>query len=257
MKTLSFKVLKPFIKMEMRALSREYASLFFMVVLPVTLTVVFGGAFGTEETQYGPNVSGIDTVVPVNIVFMLANTGLMGIPITVLEIKEQGVLKRYSTYPVSYGAYFFALMFTFATVCICSALLFTTVSFAGYNASWFMSFASSVSFIVLVFDIMFIFFTFGYLFTLFIKSSRTASLVSSGFFMFLLFTSGIALPVDSLPEYVQKAAQIFPMHHAIQVIQKLWINQFNWSENGKNCICLLCYTVLALILLKKTKIKWD
>jgi len=66
--------IKPFFKMEMRALSREYVSLFFMIVLPMILTIVFGGAFGTEATQYGPKILGIDTVVPVNVVFLLANT---------------------------------------------------------------------------------------------------------------------------------------------------------------------------------------
>lgn len=60
--------LKPYFKMEMRAISREYVSLFFMILLPMVLTIVFGGAFGTEQTQYGPTVLGIDTVIPINIV---------------------------------------------------------------------------------------------------------------------------------------------------------------------------------------------
>lgn len=251
------RTLKPFFKMEMRALSREYVSLFFMIVLPMVLTIVFGGAFGSEKTQYGPNVLGIDTVVPVNIVFLLANTGLMGIPITVLEIKDQGVLKRYITYPISYGMYFFALMLTFMIVCILSTGLFMGTSFIAYKATWFMSLKSFGLFLVAYFDTMFIFFILGYGLALLIKSSRTASLVSSGIFMFLLFTSGVALPVQSLPIIVQKVAHVFPMYHAIQIIQMLWINEFTWVENGINCICLLCYSVIALFLLLKVKIKWD
>lgn len=249
--------LKPYFKMELRALSREYVSLFFMIVLPMVLTIVFGGAFGTEATQYGPNVLGIDTVIPVNIVFLLANTGLMGVPITVLEVKEQGVLKRYITYPVSYGMYFFALMLVFMIVCILSTALFMAASFILYHATWFMDFKSLFLFLVAYFDTMFIFFILGYALALLIKSARTASLVSSGIFMFLLFTSGVALPVESLPVIVQKIAHVFPMYHSIQVIQMLWINEFSWAENGVNCIYLLCYTVIAFILLMKVKIKWD
>lgn len=243
--------------MELRALSREYVSLFFMIVLPMVLTIVFGGAFGTEATQYGSNVLGIDTVIPVNIVFLLANTGLMGVPITVLEVKEQGVLKRYITYPVSYGMYFFALMLVFMIVCILSTALFMVASFILYHATWFMDFKSLLLFLVAYFDTMFIFFILGYALALLIKSARTASLVSSGIFMFLLFTSGVALPVESLPVIVQKIAHVFPMYHSIQVIQMLWINEFSWAENGVNCIYLLCYTVIAFILLMKVKIKWD
>lgn len=250
-------ILKPYFKMEMRALSREYISLFFMIVLPMVLTIVFGGAFGTEATQYGPNVLGIDTVVPVNIVFLLANTGLMGVSITVLEIKEQGVLKRYVTYPISYGMYFLALMLTFMIVCLFSTTLFMGTSFVLYNASWFMNSRSLVLFVLAYFDTMFIFFILGYALALLIKSSRTASIVSSGVFMFLIFTSGVALPVESLPIVVQRIAHIFPMYHSIQVIQMLWINEFTWTENAVDCIYLLCYTVVALILLMRVKIKWD
>lgn len=250
-------VLKPYFKMEMRALSREYVSLFFMIVLPMVLTIVFGGAFGSEATQYGPKVLGIDTVVPVNIVFLLANTGLMGVPITVLEVKEQGVLKRYITYPVSYGIYFFALMLVFMIVCILSTALFMATSFILYNASWFMNISSLFLFILTYFDVMFIFFILGYALALLIKSSRTASLVSSGIFMFLLFTSGVALPVESLPVIVQKIAHLFPMYHSIQIIQMLWINEFSLSENLINCVYLICYTVIAIFLLMKVKIKWD
>lgn len=251
------RTLKPFFKMEICALSREYISLFFMIVLPMVLTVVFGGAFGAEKTQYGPDVLGIDTVIPINIVFLLANTGLMGIPITVLEIKDQGVLKRYITYPISYGMYFFALMLTFMIVCFLSTGLFMGTSFIVYNATWFMSLKSVVFFLVAYFDTMFIFFILGYGLALLIKSSRTASLVSSGIFMFLLFTSGVALPVESLPIIVQKVAHVFPMYHAIQVIQTLWINEFTWVNNGINCLYLLFYSVIALFLLLKVKIRWD
>lgn len=249
--------IKPYLKMEMLALSREYISLFFMIVLPMVLTVVFGGAFGDEVTKYGPNVLGIDTVIPVNIVFLLANTGLMGIPITTLEAKDQGVLKRYMTYPVSYGMYFLSLMLTFMIVCIISTLLFVSVSFFIFKASWFMNIKSFLVFVVAYFDIMFVFFMLGYALALLIKSTRTASLVASGLFMFLIFTSGVALPVESLPEIVQKIARVFPMYHSIEIIQHARINEFSLTQNGINCLYMLGYTIIAILVLKNVRIKWD
>ena len=142
-------------------------------------------------------------------------------------------------------------------VCILSTALFMATSFILYNASWFMNISSLFLFILTYFDVMFIFFILGYALALLIKSSRTASLVSSGIFMFLLFTSGVALPVESLPVIVQKIAHLFPMYHSIQIIQMLWINEFSLSENLINCVYLICYTVIALFLLMKVKIKWD
>lgn len=246
-----------FFKVELRALLREPVSIFFMVVLPIILTIVFGGAFGKEVTQYGPDVLGIDTVVPINIVFLLANAGLMGIPITILELKEQGVLKRYSTYPIKLETYFSSLIMTFSLVSIASTLLFVSISFLMYNASYYMSFIETILFIVIYLLVIYIFYGIGFFLALFIKSARTASLVSSGFFMALLFTSGVVMPLDSLPDYVQQIAKVFPMSHSIEVIQMLWIGQLDLHESGSSLIYLVVISIVMLILLWRVKIKWD
>lgn len=252
-----FRTLKAFLKIELRALSREYVSLFFMIVLPIILTMVFGGAFGAEQTKYGPEVLGIDTVVPVNIVFLLANAGLMGISITILELKEQGVLKRYITYPTTYRVYFMSMILTFSIVSVISTFLFTLVSFLFYGASWYMTFGQTLMFLLVYVIILFIFYAIGFLIALLIKSSRTASLVSSGVFMALLFTSGVALPVDSLPSYVQKIAYTFPMYHSIEVVQSMWIGDFSFESYGLNLLYLVVCAILLSVILKGVKVKWD
>lgn len=246
-----------FFKIELKSLLREPVSIFFMVVLPIILTIVFGGAFGDEATQYGENVLGIDTVVPVNIVFLLANAGLMGIPITVLELREQGVLKRYSTYPVKLRTYFTSLILTFALVSVLSTLLFLSVSIIVYGASFYMNFIEILFFLVIFAMIIYIFYTIGFLIALFIKSARTANLVTSGFFMGLLFTSGVVLPLDSLPSYVQTGAKIFPMSHSIEVVQMLWIGELSWAESGNQLIYLFALSIVLLIVLRSVKLKWD
>ncbi|WP_269799240.1 ABC transporter permease [Bacillus xiapuensis] len=246
-----------FFKVEMKALLREPVSIFFMVVLPIILTIVFGGAFGSERTQYGENVLGIDTVVPVNIVFLLANAGLMGIPITILELKEQGVLKSYHTYPINIRSYFSSLALTFSAVSIASTFLFVTLSFTVYDASYYMNFTETLSFIFLYFLIIYVFYAIGFLIALFIKSARTANLVSSGFFMALLFTSGIVLPLDSLPQYVQYAAKAFPMSHSVEITQMLWIGELSIRESLGSLLYLLLLAAGLYILLRSVKIRWD
>jgi ABC-2 type transport system permease protein len=248
---------KAFFKIELKALSREYVSLFFMIVLPLILTVVFGGAFGAEATKYGETVLGIDTVVPVNIVFLLANAGLMGIPITISELKEQGVLKRYITYPVTYRSYCFALILTFSLVSIASTVLFATLSFVVYGASWYMSFAEFAAFAAVYALILFIFYGIGFLIALLIKSSRTANIVSSAIFMILLFTSGVVLPVDSLPSYVQAIAGAFPMYHSIEVVQLMWIGEFNFTDCGISLGYLVLAALVILAVLRRVKVRWD
>ncbi|MBF0794688.1 ABC transporter permease [Mammaliicoccus lentus] len=246
-----------FFKIELRSLLREPVSIFFMIVLPIILTIVFGGAFGDEATKYGKHVLGIDAVVPVNIVFLLANAGLMGIPITVLELREQGVLKRYSTYPVNLRTYFISLVFTFSLISVLSTLLFLSLSIVVYHASIYMNFIDLLIFMFIYVMIIYIFYSIGFLVALFIKSARTANLVSSGFFMAMLFTSGVVLPLDSLPSYVQVVAKIFPMSHSIEVMQMIWIGQFSWGEYSNQMLYLFALSILLFIVLRNVKLKWD
>ncbi|MFD3447600.1 ABC transporter permease [Microbacteriaceae bacterium 4G12] len=246
-----------FFKVELKALLREPVSIFFMIVLPIILTIVFGGAFGDEPTKYGQNVLGIDTVVPVNIVFLLANAGLMGIPITILELKEQGVLKRYSTYPVNLRSYFTSLVMTFSLVSVLSTILFLSLSIIVYKASYYMNFFETILFMFIYLLIIFIFYAIGFLLALFIKSARTANLVSSGLFMALLFTSGVAMPLDSLPKYVQQIAKVFPMSHSIEVVQMLWIGELSMKNSLSSLLYLIGLGLILYIVLRCVKIRWD
>lgn len=246
-----------FFKIELKALLREPISLFFMIVLPIILTIVFGGTFGKEATSYGAHVLGIDTVVPVNIVFLLANVGLMGIPITVVELKDQEILKRYITYPTKYRTYFASLMSAFTFVSFLSTLLFTFISFAFYGATWHMNFGDFFLLVVLYLVMIVIFDGIGFLIALLVKGSRAANMVTSGVFLSLIFTSGVALPVDSLPLFVQKIANIFPMHHCIQVAQMLWISEFSFVELREHILYIVATTVVLVVFLGRVKVKWD
>lgn len=246
-----------FLKVELRALLREPISVFFMLVVPVILTVVFGGTFGHEKTKFGNEILGIDTVIPINIVFLLANTGLMGIPITMTEIKEQSVLKRYITYPIQYRSYFAALFITFALVATVSTLLFGGIAFIFYGAKYYLTLAQTGLWLITTLLIMYIFFGMGFLLSLLIKSSRTASMICSGVFMAMLFSSGVVMPLESQPVYVQKAASLLPMSHSVTALQMSWIGKSNTTDFTHNVLYLLLAGLMLSVVLAVVRIKWD
>lgn len=203
------------------------------------------------------DVLGIDTVVPVNIIFLIANVGLMGVPITIIELKDQEVLKRYSTYIGNYSIYFISLVSVFFVVSILSTILFGMISFIGYGAKWYMSFGETLFFGAVYCICVFIFDAIGFLIALIIKGSRTANMVVSGIFLSLIFMSGVVLPVDSLPNIIQKITNIFPMYHSIEIVQRLWIAEFVFVEMKGHLLYLGILTILLFFALRKVKIRWD
>jgi len=102
-----------------------------------------------------------------------------------------------------------------------------------------------------------IFYSIGFLLSLFIKSARTANIVTSGFFIAMLFTSGVVLPLDSLPDYVKFCANLLPMSHSIAVMQLLWIGEFTNSISYLDIVYLLVIGCFLLILLRTVKIRWE
>ena len=97
----------------------------------------------------------------------------------------------------------------------------------------------------------------GFLIALLIKSSRTASMVTSGIFLTLIFTSGVALPVDSLPSIAQKIAYAFPMYHCIEVVQMLWISEFVFTDLLNHLSYIFVTTVTLMLFLGRVRVKWD
>ncbi|WAA09828.1 ABC transporter permease [Fervidibacillus albus] len=249
--------IKAFFKVELKALLREPVTIFFMIILPIILTIVFGSTFGDEPIAEGSDVLGIDLVIPINIVFLLANAGLMGIPITISEVRSQMALKRYFTLPISYYGYFISLGMTFAFVSFISTLIFGAISYIFYKASFWMNAVHTILFIVTCFLILYVFFIGGYLIALNIKNTRTTNIVSTISFLAMVFSSGVAIPLESMPKYIQNAADVLPMSHSIKILQDLWINEINYSDRFGDYLYLLVVAILFTLFVKWRRLKWD
>lgn len=251
------KGLSAFIKIELKSLLREPVTIFFMIVLPLILTVVFGSAFGDSPIKEGSDIYGIDTVIPINIVFLLANAGLMGIPITISEARDQHALKRYFTLPISYSSYFLALMTTFAIVSLISMAVFMAASFLVYSAGYRMNVLNLILFIASVLLVLYVFFISGYLLAILIKTSRTTNVVSTILFLALIFSSGVAIPLDTLPHWIQQSANLLPMSHSVLVLQDLWTNTIQYEERLGDFIYLIAVALLSALLVNRIRLKWD
>ncbi len=251
------KVYKSFVRMEFRALLREPITVFFMIFLPIIFTVVFGGAFGAEDTVFGESIKGIDTVVPINLVFLIANVGLMGIPITVIELKEQGVLKRYDSYPITFASYFLSIITAFAILSIISVIIFGTLSFVIYDAKFHMDLVSSCILLLLFISSTIVFDSIGFIVALLIPNARVANIFCSGIFLAMIFTSGVVMPVEAMPLLVQKIALLSPMYHFTELVTYAWVDHFVFSDLIDHIIFVVASTTIFVVFLSKVKLKWD
>jgi len=244
------------IKVETIAILREPSSIFFIFILPLVLTVVFGSAFG-DDINPDTGVRGINQVFPINVVFLIANIGLIGIPVSISELREKGTLKRYFSYPISYMTYFFSVMITYIVVSILSSIAVIATSFIFFGATFQMNFIQVILFLLFWLLSTYIFYGLGYVIVLFFKSSRTTNIASTAVFLAMIVGSGVAIPVDSLPESIQKVAEFTPMAHAIQLLEALWLGQEVLAENLYNIGYLSCVALILTVIISNYRMRWE
>lgn len=221
----------PLFLLEMKLYFRDVTSTLFSFLLPIVLVVVFGGSFGEYIDERG--FKGIDVVVATNIVFLLANNGIMGVTAILAETKAKNTLKRYNSIGISNFLYLIILYTLMIVLSLLSFILFYTIAYFFFDATSII--AISIYNLVLTFGIslllLAIFSLMGYILTMFFNSTKNAMLVSSSVFLVLIFSSGVAIPIESLPEIVQQIMQYTPMYIGIQMIISLWNNQLDFLKN--------------------------
>jgi len=81
---------------------REPAAIFFTLVFPAMLLVVFGAIFGNNPYPGSDSPFGyIDMQVPALAAIIIGSVALIGIPVSTSSDRETGVLRRYRATPIS------------------------------------------------------------------------------------------------------------------------------------------------------------
>lgn len=253
----SFSKIVAIIIIEAKAILREPSSIFFIFILPLVLTVVFGSVFGNDVIDEIKGIKGIDTIFPVNIVFIIANIGLMGIPISISELREKGTLKRYFSYPISYLDYFLSVMCTYLVVSGLSSILVISTCFLFFKATFFMSVSQTLAFLFFWILSIYVFYSLGYVMVLLFKSSRSTNIAATVIFLIMVFGSGVAIPLETLPRVIQNTARLTPMAHSIELMESLWTSSFFLSDNVINVSYLVVMSAMLTLIISKYKINWE
>lgn len=99
--------MKPFLKLtyaELKLQLREPVGAFFTLAFPVMLMVLFGAIFGNEPDPSLGGYGQVDLSVPGYIGMIIGTIGMLGIPITLSNYREQGILRRLRATPVQSSA---------------------------------------------------------------------------------------------------------------------------------------------------------
>lgn len=208
------------LKNELKLNIRNMDIVIFAVIMPLVVLVVFGFIYGAKPAADGVDYTFLEQSFGALCTISICAGGLMGLPLVVSDYRARKILKRFHVTPVSPAmllAVELVIYIIYATVSILTlfpvAGLFWGVtihgSWLGFLGSWLLTMVSTLSIGTMVGGIA--------------KNAKSASVIACLLYFPMLIFSGATLPLENMPELLQKIVRVFPITQGIQLMKAAFL----------------------------------
>lgn len=235
------------LKTEARLFGREPGSLFWVMLSPALLLVILGliPSFREASEDLGGRRV-IDLYVPVSVLFALIMSGLQAMPPVLSGYRERGILRRMSTTPVRPGTLLTAQLVLHAAAALVSALLVVAVGRlafgvalpedpAGYLIALLLAVACGLALGAAVCAVA--------------RTQKVATAVGSAVFFPTMFTAGVWVPVQAMPDTLQRIVGLTPFGAASEALDAA-------ASGGRPGWAALGIMALWAVVLTGASVRW-
>jgi ABC-2 type transport system permease protein len=238
--------------MEVKLFLREPVGAFFTLAFPLMMLFLFGSIYGNEPTPMFGGYGTIDISVPAYTAMIIATSGLMSITITMAAYRENGVLRRLRTTPVSPLVVLAAQVIVVFTMTSLGMVLLIVAGKLVYH----MRFDGNVWSVLGGFVLGSLsFFGLGFILASVLRTARTAQIVGMVLLYPMLFLSGAGFPRELLPETIKKVSTFLPLTYVVNLLRGLWIGEA-WSQHITEVIVLVVMLVVGVLISAKM-FRWE
>jgi ABC-2 type transport system permease protein len=245
--------------MEAKLFLREPVNAFFTLVFPLMYLFLYGSIFSNMAVQQSGGQGTVDnfmgtiaSYVPALTAMIIGSTGLMATTITMASYRENGILRRLRTTPVS-PLVVLAAQVTVVFVMISVGMLLLIivgklvyhVRFEGNAFSILGGFVlSCLSFLGI-----------GFILAGSLPTTRSSQTVAMLLLYPNLLLSGAFFPLKILPAAVQKVSHFMPLTYVVNLLRGLW-NGEAWSLHVTDAVILAALLVAGVLVSVKT-FRWE
>jgi len=238
--------------MESKLFLREPVGAFFALVFPLMMLFLFGSIYGNEPSPYFNGYGTIDISVPAYTAMIIATTGLVGLTITMAAYRENGILRRLRTTPVSPLIVLTApVLVLFLMTSLGMALLIVAGKLVYQMRFDGNAFSVLAGFVLCALS----FFALGFILAGLMPSARTAQVVGMVLLYPMLFLSGAGFPRELLPETIKKISTFLPLTYVVNLLRGLWVGEA-WGGHLLDIGVLAGMLVLGIVISART-FRWE
>jgi ABC-2 type transport system permease protein len=238
--------------MEVKLFLREPVGAFFTLAFPLMMLFLFGSIYGNEPQAMFGGQGTIDISIPAYTAMIIATTGLVGLTITMAAYRENGVLRRLRTTPISPLVVLAAQVIVLFLMTTLGMLLLIVAGKLVYHIRFDGNALSVLAGFVLC---SLGFFALGFILAGLMPTARTAQVVGMVLLYPMLFLSGAGFPRELLPETIKKVSTFLPLTYVVNLLRGLWIGE-TWGGHLLDVAVLAGILVLGVIISAFT-FRWE
>jgi ABC-2 type transport system permease protein len=199
------------------ALLRNRQARFFTLAMPVGFLVLFVAIFGNGTLPGNPDHLRMSTYYVANLTaFGIVDAGFMTLTITLVEMRESGVLRRRRAAPQPPWVILGARAVTALAVSITTALVLLLIGRLAYRASVAVTALPALVTAVAVGCLASC--VLGFAAATTIRSNQAAQPVTMALTLPLFFISGVFVPWSLVPRWLRDVAVVFPVRHLAESV---------------------------------------
>jgi len=251
-------VLLKLTRYELVLTSRNARVVVFSLVFPVILLVLFNSVFasgGDQTTEVaGEKISADAYFTAAMLAYAIVMASFSTLAITLTTRRETGQLKRMRGTPMPAWSFIAAILLrTLAVVALMSVVLLGVGHFAFDVPMPAEALAGIAVYVVLG---TFALAALGVAVTAFLPSAEAASTVAPFSIVMLSFISGVFIPVETLPNWLEEIGRIFPLAHLAEGLQLTLADPSGTGLNGDNVAVLAAWGLAGLFIAVR-RFRWE
>ena len=212
------------LKNEMRLNVRDMNLVIFAIIMPVIVLVILGVVYGVKPAYEGASYTFLEQSFGAACAVSMCAGGLMGLPLLVADYRERKILKRFRVTPISPALLLGVELTAYIIYCVVSLILNSIVgklfwnvtlqgSLPAFLGSWLLTMISTLSIGMMVGGLA--------------KNSKQAGVIASILYFPMLVFSGTTLPIEVMPEMMQKVVNCFPLTQGIELMKRTFLGLTN------------------------------
>ncbi|MCX4734829.1 ABC transporter permease [Streptomyces sp. NBC_01363] len=209
---------KAVLRSETRLFLREPGALFWIVVFPTALLTILGliPSFREHSDDLGGRRV-IDLYVPVAVLLAMVMSGLQAMPPVLTGYRERGILRRMSTTPVRPSALLTAQIALHGAAALGSAALAMAVGRVAFGVELpGRPVAYALALLLSTASVL----TLGALLCALSRTTKAAAAISSVVNLLMMFTAGVWIPVQSMPDTLRNIVRFTPFGAASEALDR-------------------------------------